>query len=262
MEEPMPIVPTETQRSPEPILVFGAGVLVLAMVWVVGLQTGSFLVHVAYPLGFWLAADGLRGHSGTTPLFRRPLLVGEMILVGAFLGLLLDFHMVGLVGILDLAAVTTPALALAMYVGWGLALPAAYSSYRLVLEWIAHGRSLHISPLPGWLPLALALIGLPLAASALFFRLWVGQPPGWLVVPVFLGLWILAEHLLIRRGRPGLLETLLAGDPRPLLAMVAASLPFTLLWEGLNAQMGSWFYRNLSNAIPLRTARNWARRLL
>lgn len=40
----MPVVTAEMQSFPRPTLVFGAGVLVLAMVWVVGPRTCSFLV--------------------------------------------------------------------------------------------------------------------------------------------------------------------------------------------------------------------------
>jgi len=231
------------------VALLASGLLILAAVWAVGLATGSFLVHVAYPLGFWLASDGLLALVGFRPLVRRPGAAAQMIGVGAGLGLVLDFHMVGLAGILDLTTVTTPWLALAMYVGWGLSLPAVYSSYRLArhaLGWRGQaGRPAEPARVPPALAPALALVGLPLAELALFFSLWVKAVPGWFVAPVFAGLWLLAEHVQARRRRPSLLGALLARDLRPLLAMALASAPFALLWEGLAALMGSWRYLNI-----------------
>lgn len=228
------------------LLLVAAGLVVLAGVWIVGLATGNFLVHVAFPLGVWLTADGVLARLGQRPLVERPDIAVPMIGIGAGLGLLLDFHMVALTNVLDLTAVTTPALALAMYLGWGLAMPAVYSSFRLAR--LAVGGDEHetdAAAVPASLIAPLALLGLALAEVALFFHLWVAAVPGWFVAPVFAGLWLLAEYVQARRRRPSLLGALLVGDVRPLGAMVLAALPFTLLWEGLNALMTSWHYQNI-----------------
>ena len=90
-----------------------------------------------------------------------------------------------MLGILDLTAVTTPWLALAMYLGWGLALPAIYSSFRLASRVLGRRGSTSPPTIPAPLVGMLALIGLPLANLALFFGLWVGGIPGWFVAPVF-----------------------------------------------------------------------------
>jgi hypothetical protein len=218
------------------------GLVILVAVFWLGVTTRSFLVHVAFPAGFWLTSDGLLVLVGVRPLVDQPIVVLRMLLVGAGLGLVLDFHMVHLTRILDLTAVTTPVLALAMYLGWGLCLPAVYSSYRLARDALGPGRGARVPP---QLIPVLGISGLPLALLALFFHLWVGTVPGWFVVPVFTGLWLLAEYVQIRRDRPSLLGALLARDVRPLLAIVLAGLPFVILWEGLDALMGSWQYQHI-----------------
>lgn len=50
---------------------------------------------------------------------------------------------------------------------------------------------------------------------------------------------------MCRRACPSLLGAMLAGDPRPLLAMILAGLPFVILWEGLNVFMHSWHYQRI-----------------
>lgn len=219
------------------------GLLTLGLDWVGGAITHSFVVHVVYPAAFWLAADGLLALQGQRPLLLRPALWLRMILVGAGLGLVLDFHLVHLTHILVLTAITTPAWALSMYLGWGLSMPAVYSSFRAARLWLGPPWRPAVSPsaLVPWLGMA----GLPLAELALFFHLWVGWVPGWFVVPVFSGIFLLAEYVLGRRGRPSLLGSWLSLDPRPLLAMILASIPFTVLWEGLDVVTGSWHYRGI-----------------
>jgi hypothetical protein len=240
-----PVVPPDPRRL-APVLL-AAGILVLLAVWLFGLRTGSFLVHVVYPAGFWLTSDGFTALFGRRPLVRTPWVAARMILLGAGLGLLLDLQMVHLLGILALTAVSTPLLALAMYLGWGLSMPAAYSSYRLgralLGRRLSHGRVAAAVPAP--LVPALAALGLPLAELATFSHVWVGVTPTWFVVPVFTGFWLLAEYGQARRRRPSLLGAFLARDLRPLAAMALASLPFTLLWEGLDAEMHSWHYQHI-----------------
>ena len=239
---------TTDSRRRASLLILPLGLLILLSVWVIGLRTGSFLVHVAFPLGFWITSDGLMALVGFRPLVQSPVIVARMVGIGAAVGLVLDFHMVELTRILDLTAVTSPWLALAMYLGWGLALPAAYSSFRLASCAVALGRPPvreGANRAPRSLASLLAAVGTPLAVLALFWRLWVGEVPAWFVVPVFAGLWLIAEHIQVRRERSSLMGSLLVGNPRPLLALALAAIPFTLLWEGLNAVMGSWRYRDI-----------------
>lgn len=231
-----------TKRGREGIAVLLVGVAILGAVFWLGITTRSFLVHVAFPAGFWLACDGLLALAGIQPLIDQPATVVRMVFVGAGLGLALDFHMVHLTRVLDLTGVTTPALALAMYLGWGLAMPAVYSSFRLARYALGSKRGARV---PDRLTPLLGVTGLPLALLALFFHLWVGFVPGWFVVPVFTGLWLLAEYVQARRGLPSLLGSMLALDLRPVLALILAGLPFVILWEGLDVLMNSWHYQNI-----------------
>jgi len=232
-----------------PALVTFCGIAVIGATWLVGWRTGWFLAHVVFPVGFWLTFEGLALRLGNGSLLRRPAVLVAMTFAGACFGLLLDFYMVYLTQILDLTAVTDPGIGLQMYLGWGLCLPAVYQSYRVFLYIL--GKTVCVSSrsdlrLPSWLFAPLGLLGFGLAGMTLFFRLWVGFVPGYLIVTSFLGFWLLAEHVQLRRGRPTFGTTLLQLNFAPILAMSLASLPFTLLWEGLNYLiMDSWHYQNI-----------------
>lgn len=239
---------TGFSRSWAPALpaAFGAGTIAVA--WVIGLNTGWFFVHVAYPFGFWMAFEGLALWAGVPSLLRRRTTVLKMVTAGAAFGLVLDFYMVHLTGILDLVAVTDAGIALQMYLGWGLCFPAVYQSYRVVLSQVGGARALTRrarTRVPDTLYGPAGVLGFALAALPLFLHLWVGGAPGYTIVSTFTGLWMISEHVQHRRGRRGLVATFLELDPRPFLAMILASLPFTLLWERLNYLMGSWEYRNI-----------------
>lgn len=236
-----------------PVLVSICGVVIIALAWAFGLSTGLFVVHVAYPLGFWLVFEGLALRMGLASLLAHPRALLMMVLAGAGFGLLLDFYMVHLTGVLNLIAVTGPGIALQMYLGWGLCLPAAYQSYRVFLHLLRRPATPGFAGqrgFPASSNLALGIAGGLLAGLPLFLKLWVGDVPEYLIVTSFIGFWLIAEHIHSRRNIRGLLSTFLAADPYPLLAMVLASLPFTFLWEGLNYFMGSWRYQNIFLLTP------------
>ena len=87
--------------------------------------------------------------------------------------------------------------------------------------------------------------GAILTATPLFAYLYI-EVPGWLVVPTFLGLWLLLEYAIYsRKESKGLLQSLLEGSWSPLPAILIASILLTFSWEGLNSIMGSWRYQNL-----------------
>ena len=213
------------------------GVLVLAAAFVVGLKTRLFFSHVLFPLGFWLVFDAADLMLNGKSYFRR-LGVNEglaMIAFAALLGVILDFHMVVLTRVLKFYAVTTPFTAFQMYVGWAFCLPAIYESYVMV-DGLLPGKRRQTR-----LRLNLGLLGVLLFAIPIFSAMWIGRAPGWLLVLSFTGMFLIFEHIQSRRGR----VTLLQSSARPWLAMILASLPYTILWEALNGMMGSWVYQGI-----------------
>lgn len=241
------------------------GFLILLAAYTLGPKTALFHFHIIFPLGIWLLCDGLNFRfTGRSTLHGPKRKIMGMILWGALFGLFLDFQMVAVTKILRYLTVTTPLLALGLYIGWGLCLPAIYESYRLAsLLTPGLGKK---TLLPGrWRKVLLAAsgpVGATLFALPLFAFLYMESPglasPAWqvpgqgtgagsgpLVIPSFAGLWLLLEYGIYRKRSTGLLGSLLEGFWNPLGALALASVTLTLVWEGLNALMGSWRYLNL-----------------
>lgn len=168
-----------------------------------------------------------------------------MILWGALFGLLLDFLMIAVTGILRYLTVDTPLLALGLYIGWGFCLPAIYESYRLA-SFLPPRFQRALLP-ERWRQVLLSASG---PVGAILFALPLFAFPHWkssglLIIPGFAGLWLLLEYGIYKKGSKGLLQSLLEGVWSPLAALILASVVLTLAWEGLGALMGSWRYQNL-----------------
>ncbi len=169
-----------------------------------------------------------------------------MILWGALFGLFLDFQMIAVTKILRYLTVNTPLLALGLYIGWGFCLPAIYESYRLA-SLLTRGFGKRALLPQRWRKALLSASG-PMGAILLVLPLFAFlhmETCGPLIIPSFAGLWLLSEYGIYRKRSQGLLKTLLEGFWNPLAALTLASITLTLIWEGLNALMGSWRYQNL-----------------
>ena len=213
------------------------GALMLAIAFAIGLKTRLFFNHVLFPLGFWLVFDAADLMLNGKSFFRRlGLKEGlAMITLAGLFGVVLDYHMVVLTKVLKFYAVTTPFTAFQMYVGWAFCLPAIYESYVMV-DGLLPGKRRQTR-----LRLNLGLLGVLLFAIPIFSAMWIGRAPGWLLILTFTGMFLILEHVQSRRGR----VTLLQSGVRPWIVMLLASLPYTILWEGLNGMMRSWVYQNL-----------------
>lgn len=241
------------------------GFLILVASYNWGPKTALFHFHIIFPLGIWLLCDGLNFRlTGRSTLHGPKRKMLGMILWGALFGLLLDFQMIAVTKILRYLTVTTPLLALGLYIGWGFCLPAIYESYRLA-SLLTRGFGKR-APLPErWRRVMFSSsgpVGAILFALPLFAFLYMEAPGPWpvtcqdrlattgagsgpLIVPGFAGLWLLLEYGIYRKGSRGLLKSLLEGFWSPLGALTLTSMILTLAWEGLNALMGSWRYQNL-----------------
>jgi len=224
------------------------GLLILVASYTLGPKTALFHFHIIFPLGVWLLCDGLNFRfTGRSTLHGPRRKVLAMILWGALFGLFLDFQMVAVTKILRYLSVTAPLLALGLYIGWGFCLPAIYESYRLA-SLLTRGFTKRALVPTRWRKALLSTsgpVGMILFAFPLFAFLYL-DASGPLIIPAFAGLWLLLEYgIYRRRGSKGLLESLLEGFWSPLAALTLASMTLTLIWEGLNALMGSWRYQNL-----------------
>ncbi|MFQ6001435.1 MAG: hypothetical protein ACE5LG_07165 [Anaerolineae bacterium] len=225
-------------------LALGFLILVTSYTW--GPKTGLFHFHIIFPLGVWFLCDGLNFRfTGRSTLHGPKRRILAMILWGALFGLFLDFQMIAVTKILRYLTVTTPLLALGLYIGWGFCLPAIYESYRLA-SFLTRGCKR--APLPErWRKVLLPAsgpAGAILFALPLFAFLYM-EASGPLIIPSFAGLWLLLEYGIYRKRSKGLLGSLLEGFWSPLAALTLASITLTLIWEGLGALMGSWRYQNL-----------------
>jgi hypothetical protein len=221
------------------------GLLIIGAAFYLGIRTRLFYNHILFPLGYWLVFDGLDLALAGKSYFRR---LGrkeglEMLALAGLFGVILDYHMVVLTGVLKFFAVRDVFTALQMYVGWAFCLPAIYESYVVTARLISRRRtSEHASsPNLGFL----RTVGLLLAAIPLFSAMWIGKSAGWLLIVSFTGMFLLLEYAQWRRGRVSLISANLRGNRRPWAAMILASLPYTFLWEALNGMMGSWVYRRI-----------------
>ncbi len=204
-----------------------------------------------FPLGFWLLFEaGDRALSGKSYFGRTGFSTGFTLLALAGLfGVILDYHMVVLTGILKFYAVGTPGTAVQMYVGWGLCLPAIYESYAVTMALIGSPSS----PDPADKPAhpaqrafaVLHIAGMFLVCIPLFTGMWLARPPGPLLILSFTGMLLMMEYVQWKRRRASLLSITFGGGWRPWAAMALASIPYTLLWERLNGLMGSWVYRGI-----------------
>jgi hypothetical protein len=223
------------------------GLLILVASYALGPKTCLFHFHIIFPLGFWFICDGINFRfTGRSTLHGPKEKIAGMILWGALFGLFLDFQMIAVTEILRYLAVTSPLLALGLYIGWGFCLPAIYESYRLA-SLLTRGFGKR-APLPQrWRKVLLSAsgpLGAILFALPLFTFLYI-KTSGPLIIPSFAGLWLLTEYSIYRKGSRGLLGSLLEGFWSPLAALGLASITLTFAWEGLNALMGSWQYQNL-----------------
>jgi len=230
-----------------------------------GPKTGLFHFHIIFPLGVWLLCDGLNFRfTGRSTLRGPKRKTAGMILWGALFGLFLDFQMIAVTKILRYLAVTTPLLALGLYIGWGFSLPAIYESYRLA-SLLTRGSGKGALLPERWRKVLLSTsgpVGAILFVLPLFALLYTEAPGLWpvtcqdrlastgagsgsLIIPSFAGLWLLSEYGIYRKGSKGLLGSLLEGFWSPLGGLTLASVTLTLAWEGLGALMGSWRYQNL-----------------
>jgi len=244
------------------------GLALLALSYFVGVRTASFHAHLLFPLGFWLFFDALdSAHRGTSLLSQHsPAHTLGVILVGGLAGLLLDFHMIIVTGILRLLAVDNIITALEMYLGWGLCLPAIYESYQVFLN-LGTRRNKQVSVedakhliRPFWHHWGHPLLaketirqtgsiligaGATLICIPLFLRMYQPGVSGWPIILSFAGFWLAAEGLAAHRNRSGILAFWLEGRWWPALAILPPALIFVIAWEGLNGLMGSWVYQNL-----------------
>ena len=240
------------------------GFLILVASYILGPKTGLFHFHIIFPLGVWLLCDGFNFRlTGRSTLHGPKRKILAMILSGALFGLFLDFQMIAVTKILRYLTVTSPLLALGLYIGWGFCLPAIYESYRLASLLT---RRFEKPPVPErWHKALLSAsgpVGAILFAFPLFAFLYMEAPglasPAWqvsgqvtgagsgpLIIPSFTGLWLLSEYGIHRKRSKGLLRILLEGSWSPLAALTLASVTLTIAWEGLNALTGSWRYQNL-----------------
>ena len=218
------------------------GILILAAAFAIGLKTRLFFNHMLFPLGFWLVFDAADLMLNRKSFFRRLGLREGLVtiaLAGMF-GIILDYHMVVLTRVLKFYAIGTPFTAFQMYVGWAFCLPAIYESY-VVMDSLLPGKRRQSGP-----HLNLGLLGVLLFVIPIFSAMWVGKAPGPLLILSFTGMFLILEHVQSRRGR----VTLLQSGTRPWIAMILASLPYTILWEGLNGMMGSWVYQGIFWLTP------------
>jgi len=232
------------------------GFLILVASYTLGPKTALFHFHIIFPLGVWLLCDGLNFRlTGRSTLHGPKRKIMGMIVWGALFGLFLDFQMVAVTKILRYLAVTTPPLALGLYLGWGFCLPAIYESSRLA-SLLTRGFGKRALLPERWQKVLLSAsgpVGAILFVLPLFAFLYMDAPglattgagSGPLIIPSFAGLWLLLEYGIYGKGSKGLLGRLLEGFWSPLAALTLASITLTLTWEGLNALMGSWRYQNL-----------------
>ncbi len=222
------------------------GLLILVASYTLGPETGLFHFHIIFPLGVWLLCDGINFRlTGRSTLHGPKEKIAGTILWGALFGLLLDFLMIAVTKILRYLTVTTPLLALGLYIGWGFCLPAIYESYRLA-SLFTRGSKRALLP-QRWRKVLLSAsgpVGAILFALPLFAFLYI-KTSGSLIIATFGGLWLLSEYGIYRKGSRGLLGSLLEGFWGPLAALGLASITLTFAWEGLNALMDSWRYQNL-----------------
>lgn len=228
-----------------------AGIVILAAAFIYGILTRDFFSHVMFPLGFWLLFEAgdralrSRSYFGRTGIGEGLALLG----LAGLLGVILDYHMVVLTGVLKFYAVRTPGTALQMYFGWAFCLPAIYESYTVVTALLRRppcpnrayktsGRLLRASA-------AFRVAGPLLVCIPIFMAMWVARPTGWLLILSFTGMFAIMEYVQWRRARVSLLSSTLRGDWHPWAGMALASIPYTLMWEGLNGWMHSWAYRGI-----------------
>ena len=218
-----------------------AGIAILAAAFIVGLKTRLFFNHVLFPLGFWLVFDAADLMLNRKSYFRRlGLREGlAMIAIAGLFGVILDYHMVVLTKVLRFYAIDSPFTAFQMYIGWAFCLPAIYESYVVVDGLLPRLRQ-GFGGQAG-ISINLGLMGALLFAIPIFSAMWIEKGPGWLLILSFMGMLLILEYVQSRRGR----ITLMQSGLRPWIAMLLASLPYTILWEGLNGMMGSWVYRNI-----------------
>ena len=231
------------------------GFLILGASYTLGPKTGLFHFHIIFPLGVWLLCDGLNFRlTGRSTLHGPKRKVMGMILWGALFGLILDFQMIAVTKILRYLTVTTPLLALGLYLGWGFCLPAIYESYGLASLLTRRFKRALLPErwrrvlLSASRPVGAILFVLPLFAFLYRYAPGLastGAGSGPLIIPSFAGLWLLLEYGIYRKRSKGLLGSLLEGFWSPVAALTLASITLTLAWEGLNALMGSWRYQNL-----------------
>lgn len=225
------------------------GFLILVASYTLGPKTGLFHFHIIFPLGVWLICDGINFRfTGCSTLHGPKRKILGMILWGALFGLFLDFQMTAVTKILRYLTVTTPLLALKLYMGWGFCLPAIYESYRLA-SFLARGFGKRALLPERWRKVLLSAsgpVGAILFVLPLFAFLYLYMDaPGSLIIASFAGLWLLLECEICSKRSKGLLESLLEGVWSRLAALTLASITLALAWEGLNALMGSWRYQNL-----------------
>lgn len=236
----------------------GLGLVILS--YAAGIPTGWFPFHITFILGFWLASDALAWRVTGRSLWRdQKWAAGQMVLFAGLLGVILDYHLIEVHGVLHYEAVQTVPMALVLYFGWGLCLPGIVESYRVVAWWLGH-RDPHARPEPvnaqEWPPTFrrlldnLAWIGLVWIAAPLLVRMYTSSRAGEWLIASFVGFWFVAEGLLFQRGQTGFLAAALCGQWQPWATATLASAVLTLTWEGLNGIMGSWMYGNLFWLTP------------
>jgi hypothetical protein len=88
-------------------------------------------------------------------------------------------------------------------------------------------------------------------------------PPMHHIIVCLLGFWFIGEGVLYTRDLPSLIRSTLHGYFVPLLSIVGAAVPLSLIWESQNAQVGFWIDANWPSInttifrVPLSTLAAW-----
>ena len=226
---------------------FGVLIFITSVAW--GWTFNRYESFITMVIGYWLFFDALNQILYKESLLSKfkPKQIAKIVSLGALAGLVLDFNMT-LTQIIEYYTMNNLWNIFLLYFGWGICLLAMYENYVFFLRILSKLGESGFRLFPVWLNKSIlensSWIGV---LSILFVFLFFvhSTVPGWFVIFLFLGKWLVLESFNYKQNKSGMLKSLLKGNLNPAIAIWPAAILFCFAWEGMNLRMGHWAYVNL-----------------
>lgn len=228
--------------------VVGFFLFLASVLW--GWSSNLYIAFVTMVTGYWLIFDSLNKAFFKESLLTKfkPRHFIKIVFLGALLGIVLDFDMT-LTKVIEYYTMNNLWNIFLLYLGWGVSLPAMYEGYCFFSRWLSKifGK-IGFEFLPKRIEVfVLESSGLIGALLILFVFLFFihSSVPGFFIVFLFLGNWLVLEYIQHKKAESGLLETILRGNFIPVFGIAISAVLFCIAWESMNLPMGHWAYVNL-----------------